>query len=128
MSKIFIIAAGGAIGTVLRFFVSKYAHVMAQGVFPWGTLTVNLIGCLLIGFLWSFSERASLSPNSSFFLFVGVLGAFTTFSTYSLESLKLLQNGQAVLGIANIGISNVVGLLAVWAGKTLGSRFLTWFI
>ena len=82
---------------------------------------VNLIGCLLIGLLWAAFERFQLPANTNAFLFIGILGAFTTFSTYGLESIQLLQNGKILLGLANIILSNIAGLTAVWVGKMIGN-------
>lgn len=83
---------------------------------------VNLISCLLIGLFWAVSERFSYPSNINAFLFIGISGAFTTFSTYGLESIQLLQNGKLLLGLANIILSNIAGLAAVWVGKMIGNN------
>lgn len=120
MYKILLIIAGGATGALLRYLISGFANrILAEG-FPWGALIVNLMGCLFIGLLWSITERYPLSKNGNAFIFIGILGAFTTFSTYALESVKLLQEGEIILGFANILLSNIVGLMAVLAGKFIG--------
>jgi len=113
------IAAGGAIGAVLRYVVSGLVHSVAGPVFPWGTLTVNLAGCLAIGLLWGAFDAATVSPNVRAAVLVGVLGAFTTFSTFGLESLNLLRTGEIALGAANIVASNVLGILFVFVGLSL---------
>lgn len=116
MSKLLWIAAGGALGALLRYGVAGLAHRLLGPTFPWGTLAANLIGCFLIGFLWASADRMALSPNIRLFVFTGAIGALTTFSTYGLESIHLLREGEIALGAANIILSNVLGLALVAAG------------
>lgn len=115
------IALGGAIGALLRFglsgFISKYFDV----AFPWGTLAVNLSGCLLIGFLWEILSNAVIAPNWRAFILIGVLGGFTTFSTYGLESISLLREGEIKFALVNIFLSNGVGLALVLIGAGMAS-------
>ncbi|MBM3243468.1 MAG: CrcB family protein, partial [Candidatus Omnitrophica bacterium] len=85
MQKLIFIAFGGAIGTLLRYFVSGFDYRFSNGIFPSGTLLVNLTGSLIIGFLWGIFERFTFSPTLRMFIFVGLLGGFTTFSTFNLE-------------------------------------------
>lgn len=118
MHKFLWVAAGGAIGAVLRYLFVEYVYRIIAGGFPWGTLLVNIMGCLLIGLLWAITDRVPFPLSINVFLFTGVVGAFTTFSTYGLESIKLLQQGEIMLGIIYIAASNIVGLLAVLAGKS----------
>jgi len=127
MVKLLLIAAGGAAGAVLRYAVSGLAHRVFDETFPWGTLVVNLLGSFVIGFLWAFSERVSLPPKVAPFLFVGVLGAFTTFSTYSLESFNLFREGEVRLGLLNIIGSNVLGLALVFLGFVCARYVFTLF-
>ena len=115
-SKLLLIAAGGAIGALLRYVVSGWAQAALGGTFPWGTLAVNLAGCFLIGFLWTAAEHVSFSGATRTLVFTGVLGAFTTFSTYGLESLNLLRDGEVGPGLTNILVSNVLGLIMVYLG------------
>ena len=123
MTKLLLIAAGGAIGAVLRFGVSGMALRLFGETFPWGTLAVNLMGSFVLGLLWALSERMPFPPELTAFLFIGVLGAFTTFSTYSLESFNLLSAGYIRLGLTNIIASTVLGLIAVLLGF-VGARYL----
>lgn len=116
MTKLLYIAAGGAVGAVLRYAVSGLAHRVFGPTFPWGTLAVNVAGAFVLGLLWALSERVPFPPRVAPFLFVGVLGAFTTFSTYSLESVNLLRDGEVGLGLLNVVGSNVLGLAVVWLG------------
>ena len=110
------IAVGGAAGALLRYLVSGWAYALLGEGFPWGTLSVNLIGSFLIGFLWRLFDQIAIAPNTRTLIFVGGLGAFTTFSTYGLESLNLLRSGQYKLGLLNMLGSNVLGILFVFLG------------
>jgi len=125
MYKFLWIAAGGAIGAILRYLFVGYICRTLVGDFPWGTLLVNIIGCLVIDILWAITNRFPFSLQIDVFLFTGVLGAFTAFSTYGLESIKLLQQGEIVLGLTYIAVSNMVGLLAVLLGKGTIDGLLT---
>lgn len=116
MYKLLLIAAGGAAGALLRYAVSGWVQQQLGASFPWGTLAANLIGCFMIGFLWAWAERALFSPEVSAFIFIGVIGAFTTFSTYSLETLNLLRDGEAFLAAGNVLVSTAFGLLCVFGG------------
>ncbi len=115
MTTILSIAIGGALGAVLRYSISGFAYRSFEGSLPWGTLAVNLIGCFAIGFLWNIFENMSHSPSTRAFIFIGILGAFTTFSTFGIESLHLFRHGEIKLGILNILISNIggIGLVAI---------------
>lgn len=108
--------AGGGIGTVLRYGLSNLAYRAAGGVFPSGTLAVNLGGSLAIGALWAVFEKGALTPNARLFLMTGILGGFTTFSTFTLENFSLLRNGELKLAAANVLVSNVAGIFLVFAG------------
>lgn len=123
MSKLLFIALGGAAGALLRYSVSGAAYKFFDGVLPWGTLLVNLIGCFAIGFLWQIFEYLASSPNTRAFVFVGILGAFTTFSTYGLETFNLFREGEVKFALLNILASNVLGIALVIAGF-IASRFL----
>jgi CrcB protein len=116
MSKIFLLASGGAIGTVLRYSLSGFTYRFVNGVFPWGTLLVNLAGSFVIGLLWGLFELDNFSTNVRHFIFIGILGGFTTFSTFTLESLNLFRDGEIKLALSNILASNIFGLLLVLAG------------
>jgi len=121
MSRLFLLAAGGGIGTMLRYGLSVFADRAAGGVFPAGTLAVNLGGSLLIGCFWGLFERGALTPEVRLFLMTGVLGGFTTFSTFALENISLMRDGGFKLAAANILISNIAGLFLVFAGfKAVG--------
>ncbi len=123
MYRILIIAAGGAIGAVLRYGMSGMAYRVFSPAFPWGTLVVNLLGSLLIGILWATTERFPLGPDLKSFLLIGLLGAFTTFSTWSLETMHLIREGDYLFALLNVGLSILLGLLLVFTGY-LGTRIL----
>ncbi len=123
MSKLILLATGGAIGTVLRYSLSGLTYRMFNGIFPWGTLFVNLMGSFAIGLLWGFFEVENLSSNLRSFLFIGILGGFTTFSTFALESFNLFRDGEIKLALSNLMLSNFFGVVLVFAGFLL-SKYL----
>jgi len=123
MIKLAMIAAGGAIGATLRYLIAGLVEKHASGSFPMGTLVVNLVGCLVVGFLGAFFAGPHLVREEyRLAVLVGVLGAFTTFSTYGWETLSLANAGQLRLAAINLVLSNVFGLLGVWLGYRLGLR------
>jgi len=88
-----------------------------QGLFPYGTFVVNILGCLLIGFLAGYADTHDIfTTTSRAFVFTGLLGAFTTFSTFSYETMGLFQNGHTSPALTNMGLQLVLGLVAVWGG------------
>ena len=107
------IAVGGAVGALLRFII---ATAVQRGLFPWGTLAVNLLGCFVIGLLFQLFETLPLPENGRLFIFTGMLGALTTFSTYGLDTVRLLRNGLPGWGVLNIIGNNVLGILFVLGG------------
>jgi CrcB protein len=118
------IAVGGAIGAVLRYGLGGWVHAWAGSDFPWGTLVINTVGSLLLGFLVRFMEAVALTPDLRALLTIGLLGAFTTFSTFSYETVTLLQGGQWARGLAYSLGSLLLGLVAVLAGLYLASLAL----
>lgn len=122
MTNLFWVAAGGAVGAVLRYLVSLQMVSLSGDRFPWATLTVNLAGCLLIGMAWSLTLHKAASESVLLFLMVGLIGSFTTFSTYGLEGIQLIQSGKLMEGVAYVLLSNIAGLLFVIAGKSFLDR------
>jgi len=120
MTKYIFLAAGGAIGTLLRYSLSGFTYKLFNGIFPWGTLAVNLLGSFVIGLLWGFLEIENLSSNVRYFVFIGILGGFTTFSTFALESFNLFRDGEIKLALSNLLASNLLGLVLVFAGFFIG--------
>jgi fluoride exporter len=121
MNKVILVGLGGLVGSVLRYWLGGYVQQTSRSVqFSYGTLAVNLIGCLVIGFLAQLAEvQGALSPEARLFLMVGLLGGFTTFSTFGNETLNLFRGGESFVAFANISLHVVAGLGAVWLGRTL---------
>ncbi len=125
MIKVLLLIAGGAIGSALRYGVSTWVQKAMLYSFPFGILSVNVIGSFLIGFCWSLAEAFSFSPNTRAFLFTGLFGGFTTFSSFTLDTLTFMRTGEYKLALINIFASNILGLLAVFLGLLLGKNTLT---
>ena len=121
MIKFLLVGAGGFIGSVLRYWLSGLVQQSARDtLFPIGTLTVNVLGCLVIGILAELGEtRGIISAETRLFAMTGILGGFTTFSTFSNESFGLLRDGQNWAAGLNLILSLALGLGAVWLGRTL---------
>jgi len=114
------VAIGGAIGSVLRYLIQTHSLKWFGTSFPYGTLLVNVVGSLLIGFLsFILLERVTVSEELRFAILVGVLGGFTTFSTFSLETLNLIQQGNIVSAAGNVLISVGLCLFACFLGLSL---------
>ena len=121
MILILLVGVGGFFGAVMRYVVTNWVqdffHVLSL---PYGTLTVNLLGCLIIGLLGGLSEsRNLLNQEARALLFIGVLGGFTTFSTFGYETVQLLRDGQSLAAFSNIGLQVCLGLVAVWIGYSI---------
>ena len=121
ISRLLIVGTGGFLGSVLRYATVSLSHRLLPGAtFPYGTLVVNVAGCLTIGFLFGLSEtRRLFGEELRLFLFIGLLGGFTTFSTFGFETHSLLRNGDVLRAAANILLHVLVGLAAVWIGHAL---------
>ena len=123
MAKLAAIAIGGAAGSVLRYGVSQGIHALVGRGFPWGTLVVNSLGSLLVGFIFVYLvERSAVSDVLRAALFIGLLGGFTTFSTFSLETLVLIEEASYLKAVINIFISVVLCLAGAWLGMTLARQ------
>ena len=120
MREILFVFIGGGVGSVLRYGLSPLIGRSVSTAFPVPTLLVNILGCLLIGLFYAFSERWNMSSEIRLLLTVGLCGGFTTFSTFSNEALSLLKSGLYVWFICYILLSVVLGLLAAFAGYRLG--------
>ncbi len=121
MIQILVIAVGGAVGAVMRYLTSTGVYAVLGRGFPYGTLVVNVLGSLLMGVLTILMlERLSIGPEWRAGILIGVLGAFTTFSTFSMETLNLIEQGDWIKALANVLLSTVLCLLAVWLGVLMG--------
>lgn len=120
MIQALLVAVGGAIGSVLRYYVGQWALRLAGPAFPWGTLTVNVVGCFVIGvFAEMIVRRFDASPEMRLLLITGFLGGFTTFSAFSLDAISLFERGAAVSGAVYIVASVGLSMAAVIAGLAL---------
>ncbi len=114
--KLLYIAFGGIIGSVLRYVLAGIPHKYYWGTFPLGTLFVNLLGSFLIGFGFILLGKENISENLKLFLFIGILGSFTTFSTFMFESMNLFKEGDLKFALLNIAGANILGLFFVYLG------------
>jgi CrcB protein len=120
MQKYLLIAIGGALGSVARFWVTSAVAARMGITFPFGTLTVNLAACLIIGFLiTAATKRAGVGSAWRFLVAVGFIGAFSTFSTFEWETFATVRSGAFFLAALYAGGSLVLGLIAVWSGNFL---------
>jgi CrcB protein len=119
MTLYLLIALGGALGSVARFFLSGLVANQFGATFPWGTLVINVTGSFVIGFFFTLTEpggRAFASSNTRQFVMTGLCGGYTTFSAFSLQTLNLAREGEWFHAGANTVGSVVACLLAVWLG------------
>jgi fluoride exporter len=118
--SVLFVALGGALGSVSRYVLGTWTQTLSKSIdFPYGTLTVNLIGCFLIGVLSQLAEtRGAFTQESRAFIFIGLLGGFTTFSSFGNDTINLFRDGETLNALANIGANVIVGLILVWLGRT----------
>jgi CrcB protein len=123
LQQALLVGSGGFIGSVLRFAVSGLVQrIFPFSGFPYGTLVVNITGCLGIGLLSGLAEsRQIITPETRLFLLIGLLGGFTTFSTFAYEGVEMLRDGELPKMIANVTAHVVAGCCAVWIGHALTS-------
>ena len=120
MTHIFLVAAGGALGSVLRYLVGLWTLRSFGPSFPWGTLTVNVTGSFLIGVLAEvIARKFGASAEMRVFLITGILGGYTTFSAFSLDAITLLERGEPVTALIYVASSVLLSALAVFAGLAL---------
>ena len=120
MQKYLLIAVGGGLGSIARYWVGSAIAGRVGIKFPYGTLVVNLTACLIIGFTLTYlGKRADLNPAWRFFIPVGFIGAYSTFSTFEWETLSTLRSGAFALAVLYAAGSLLLGLAAVWGGSAL---------
>ena len=123
MNQVLAIAGGGAVGAVLRYWISSGVYTLTGRGFPYGTLVVNVLGSLVMGFLYIWLlERMPSGVAMRAFLLIGLLGAFTTFSTFSVETLNLMEAGQIARAILNTLLSVVLCIAAAALGVMLARQ------
>jgi len=119
VGKMFLAGIGGFVGSVLRYSVSGFVQDLSRSIdFPYGTLVVNFLGCLAIGFLSQLAEtRGYFTAETRTLIFIGVLGGFTTFSAFSNETMNLWREGETLLATVNVAAHVVLCLAAVWISR-----------
>jgi CrcB protein len=116
MMNLILVGAGGFFGAISRYGVSQIFH---ESKFHYGTLVVNLVGCLLIGVAFGFLSREAIAKPAQLLLITGFLGGFTTFSTFSLDTLKMIHDGAVMNALAYVAVSAILGIALVAAGYEL---------
>jgi CrcB protein len=115
--KIALIAVAGTVGTLSRYWLSGFMHRMFGADFAYGTLTVNVIGCLLFGLVWALAEeRMAISVLARTIILVGFMGAFTTFSTFAFETMNYVKDSQYMLAFLNVAANCLLGFAAIVSG------------
>lgn len=104
------VGLGGGLGSVLRYGLGRWISARVGTGFPWGTLAVNLLGCLAIGFLCRLLENRGSSESLRLFLVIGLLGGFTTFSAFGLETTALIHSGRPAAAMAYVAVSVLGGV------------------
>ena len=115
IKSILLVALGGALGSVCRYLTAR----MIVASFPWGTLTVNVIGSLLIGLLIGLTTKGIVSPEMKLLLVTGFCGGFTTFSTFANESFAMMKAGDMMTTALYVAASVIAGIVAVWIGMNI---------
>lgn len=124
LNSVLVVLFGGGLGAALRFLVATYITRRYGGLFPLGTVVINITGSFLIGILMTFFlSRPEVNPAWRLFLVTGILGGFTTFSSFEWETLATWKGGAPLVALANVAVSVSVGFLGVWLGFALVNRF-----
>lgn len=117
MTKYFMVAMGGAVGSVLRFWVGGSVAERLGTRFPYGTFAVNCTGSFLIGLVITLiAEHANVNPNWKYLIGIGFIGGYTTFSTFEYETFQSMQDGKMLIASLNVILSITIGLICVWLG------------
>lgn len=121
MSKFLIVALGGAIGSVLRFWAGGLVSGKFGTRFPYGTFVINITASFLIGFIMTvLAERTHMSPAWRYLLVIGFLGGYSTFSSFEYETFQVFADGEFLIAAMNVALSVGVGFIAVWVGAITG--------
>jgi CrcB protein len=119
MTRLLVIGLGGFVGAVARYGISGWVQARSTSQVPWGTMSVNVLGCLLLGALMAYAKDRPVGTELQFFLRVGVLGAFTTFSTLGYETVELFSTGRLREGLLSLFGNLLLGGVAVVVGSSL---------
>jgi fluoride exporter len=121
MTKYLMVGIGGALGSILRFWVGGYVSNRMGVRFPYGTFLINCTGSFLIGFVVTLlAERTHWSANWRYLIPIGFIGGYTTFSTFELETFRSFQDGEILIAGLNVALSVVIGFASVWLGVIAG--------
>lgn len=121
MVKYLMVGIGGFLGAIARFWLDGLVSERLGTVFPYGTFVINCTGSFLIGLVITlFAERAHWNPNWRYLIAIGFIGAYTTFSTFEYETLRTIQSSEFLIGGLYVGLSVVIGFVAVWLGAVAG--------
>ena len=115
-----LVFLGGALGAASRYGLSAFVNRHVESSFPWGTVSVNLLGSFAIGLLYEVLARYSVPEQVRGFLFIGILGGFTTFSAFGLETMSLLRGREVGLALSNVALTNIAGVALVALGMLAG--------
>ncbi len=119
MNKVLLVGVGGFIGATLRYLVAGFVQNLSQSInFPYGTLTVNIVGCFFLGLLSCLAEfNMGITSEVRLLVMIGLLGSFTTYSTFCNETVNLMQDQRFYLALVNVGVHLFLGLGAVLLGR-----------
>ena len=121
MGKYLMVGIGGCLGAIARFWLGGLVYDKMGTRFPYGTFVINISGSFLLGFVITLlTERTHLNANWRYLIPIGFIGAYTTFSTFEFETLAALRDGQILVAGLNVGLSVVLGFIAVWLGVIAG--------
>jgi len=123
MKLLLFVGIGSFIGGILRYLLSQFIQTKFLSTFPYGTLGVNVLGCLVVGLVLALSERTSMTPEWRLFLATGICGGFTTFSAFSSETFSMLRDGQFWYAATYVLASLILGVLATFIGYSLPRFF-----
>src|SRR5580658_162649 len=121
MTKYLMVGIGGALGSILRFWVGGYVSNRLGVRFPYGTFLINCTGSFLVGFVVTLlAERTHWSPNWRYLIPIGFIGGYTTFSAFELETFRSFQDGEMLIASLNVLLSVIIGFFSLWLGVITG--------
>lgn len=121
LQRIIWLALAGAAGTLARYGLGGLVQRWLGAIFPWGTISINILGTFAFGVIWAMAgERSAIPAEVRVIVLIGFMGAFTTFSTFMFETGQLMRDGEYLYAVANLAIQNIVGLAFLFLGLKLG--------